>query len=186
MKFCSAFRMGQFAKLANGFRLLTIFIKRFVLHDVQSLESAFTLLVFCNYLFVIVITAIFILCSHQLLVQTHRNTFRTALYGVVLLTLRGKARQVNLFRYCWPFSYQCFSLVEASQLICVANQQTGCCMRLTLPCKRISIYPYYLIIVNLLFFNCRFIMFLLRTLLESNQVLAYVFKNIKIKHFFEM
>ena len=41
-------------------------------------------------------------------------------------------------------------------------------------------YPYYLVIIDVLFFNRSFVIFLLRAVLESNQVLAYVFKNVKM------
>ena len=58
------------------------------------------------------------------------------------LTLRGKGRQVNFFHYCWPFSCQCFCCVEISQLICIANWVTGCCVGWPLTWKRLSIDPY--------------------------------------------
>ena len=53
-------------------------------------------------------------------------------------------------------------------------------MRLAFTWKRLSIYPYYLVIINMLFFNRKLVTFILRTVLESNQVLTYVFKNVKI------
>ena len=67
---------------------------------------------------------------------------------VVVLTLRGKDRQVYLFGHCWPFLCQCFSCIETIQLICVANRVTGFYMGLTLAWKRLSIYLYYLVIIN--------------------------------------
>ena len=73
-----------------------------------------------------------------------------------------------------------FSQVETSQLICITNRVTGFYIVLTLAWKRLSIYLYYLVIMNELFFNHRFVMFLSQTVLESNQVLAYVFKNVKM------
>ena len=48
-----AFGMERFAKVVSGFRLLTIFGERFVLHYWRSPESASSycnLLVFCGYL----------------------------------------------------------------------------------------------------------------------------------------
>ena len=54
---------------------------------------------------------------------------------------------------------------------------TGFYVGLALAWKRLSIYLYYLVIINMLSFNRRFVMFLLLTVLESNQVLTDVFKN---------
>ena len=99
---------------------------------------------------------------------------------VVMLTLRSKDRRVYLFRYYWPFSCACFSCVEIIQLICVANRVTGFYVGLALAWKRLSIYLYYLVITNMLSFNRRFVMFLSRTVLQSNQALTDVFKNVKI------
>ena len=53
-------------------------------------------------------------------------------------------------------------------------------MGLMLAWKRLGIYPYYLVIINMLVFNSSFVASLLQTVLESNQVLAYVFKNVKM------
>ena len=53
-------------------------------------------------------------------------------------------------------------------------------MRLALGWKRLSIYLYYLVIVNMLSFNRRFVIVLLRTILERNQILTEVFKNVKM------
>ena len=73
-----------------------------------------------------------------------------------------------------------FSPVETSQLICIANQLIGFFMGSTLAWRRLSIYPYYQVIYNMLFFNRRFVTFLLRTVLDSKQVLVYVIKNVKM------
>ena len=54
---------------------------------------------------------------------------------------------------------------------------TGFYAGLALTWKRLSIYLYYLVIINMLSFNRRFVMFLLLTVLESNQVLTDEFKN---------
>ena len=54
---------------------------------------------------------------------------------------------------------------------------TGFYAGLALAWKRLSIYLYYLVIINMLSFNRRFVMFLLLTVLESNQVLTDEFKN---------
>ena len=53
-------------------------------------------------------------------------------------------------------------------------------MRLALGWKRLSIYLYYLVIVNMLSFNRRFVIVLLRTILERNQILTEVSKNVKM------
>ena len=132
------------------------------------------LLQFIWWLSIIVITAIFTLLSHRLLVAIHDNNFRTTLYQALRwsccatrLALKllcwlwdVKGGQVYLFRYCRPFSYQCCSCVEPRQLNCVANCVTGFCVGLILAWKGWSICPYYL------FFS--------RAVLERNQVLAYV------------
>ena len=59
----------------------------------------------------------------------------------------------------------CFSRVETSQLIYVKNRTTGFYVGLTLVWKKLNSYPYYLAIVNMLFFDCRFVI---------------CFKNVKI------
>ena len=51
---------------------------------------------------------------------------------------------------------------------------------LVLAWKRLSTYLYYLVFINMLPFNRRFLMFLLRTVLEGNQVLTVVFKRVKM------
>ena len=99
---------------------------------------------------------------------------------VAVLTLRGKDRWVYLFCYCWPFSWPCFSCVEIIQLTCVANRVTGFYVGLALAWKRLSIYLYYLVITSMLSFNGKFVIFLSRTVLESNQALIDVFKNMKM------
>ena len=66
------------------------------------------------------------------------------------------------------------------QLIWVINQVTVFYMRLALGWKRLSIYLYYLVIVNMLSFNRRFVIALLRTILERNQILTEVFKNVNM------
>ena len=99
---------------------------------------------------------------------------------VAVLNLRGKGRQVYLFCYCWSFSCQCFSRVETSQSICVMDQLISSYVGLRLAWRRLKLYPYYLVIMNMLFFNARFVTFLLRTILENDQVLAYVLKTIKM------
>ena len=57
---------------------------------------------------------------------------------------------------------------------------TGFYVRLALAWKRLSIYLFYLVFIEMLFFDRRFVMFLLRTVLKSNQDLTDVFKNVKI------
>ena len=57
---------------------------------------------------------------------------------------------------------------------------TGFYVGLVLAWKRLSTYLYYLVFINMSPFNRRFVMFLLRTVLESNQVLTDVFKNVKM------
>ena len=88
---CWLFQTERFAKVVSDLKLLTIFVERFVLHDWWSSESAST---HCNslvflWLFIIVIIAIFLRCSYQLLVRTHHNnfsaTFYWALYDLVYL-----------------------------------------------------------------------------------------------------
>ena len=118
--------------------------------------------------------AIFIHCSHQVLVQTHHNYFSATLYQLLCWLW-----EVYLFRYCWPFLCQCLSCVETIQLICIANLKTGFYVGLALAWKRLSSYLYDLVFINLSPFNCRFVMVLLRTVLESNQVSTDVFKNVK-------
>ena len=56
---------------------------------------------------------------------------------------------------------------------------TGFYVGLALAWKRLSTYLYYLVFINMSPFNRRFVMFLLRAVLESNQVLTDVFKNVK-------
>ena len=99
---------------------------------------------------------------------------------VVVLFLRGKGRRVYLFRFCWSFSCQCLSGAEIIHLTCAANRVTSFYVRLALAREMLSIYLYYLVIINMLSFNRRVVMFLLRTALESNQILTGVFKNMKI------
>ena len=94
--------------------------------------------------------------------------------------MRGKDRRVYLFCYCPPFSSQCSSNIETIQLIWVINRVTGLYMRLALGWKRLSIYLYYLVIVNMLSSNRRFVIVLLRTILERNQILTEVSKNVKM------
>ena len=51
---------------------------------------------------------------------------------------------------------------------------------LALAWKRLSTYLYFLVFINMLSFNRMFVMFLLQTVVESNQVLTDVFKYVKI------
>ena len=99
---------------------------------------------------------------------------------VIALTSIGEDKRVYLFRYCWSFSCQCSSCVETIQLICVENWVTGFYVPLALAWKRLSINLYNLVIINMLSFNHRFVIFLLQTILESNQILTNVFKNVKV------
>ena len=76
---------------------------------------------------------------------------------VVVLTLRGIDRSVYLFRYYWPFSCQCSSCVQTIQLICITNWVAGFYVGLVLVWKKLSIYLYDLVIINMLPFNRRFV-----------------------------
>ena len=100
--------------------------------------------------------------------STHCNLL--VFYGYLLLFLLlylhiaasclFELEQVYLFCYCWPFSSQCF-----------VNWMVGFCMRLALAWNRPSIYLYWLVTLNMLSSNRRFVLFLLQTVLERNQVL---------------
>ena len=57
---------------------------------------------------------------------------------------------------------------------------TGFYVGLVLAWKSLSTNLYYLVFIKMLPFNGRFVMFLLWTSLESNQVLTDVFKNVKV------
>ena len=57
---------------------------------------------------------------------------------------------------------------------------TGFCMGLALAWNRSSIYLYCQVVINMLSSNGRFVMFLQQTILERNQVLTYVFENVKM------
>ena len=57
---------------------------------------------------------------------------------------------------------------------------TGFNVGLALAWKRLCSYLYYLVFIDMLSFNRRFVMFFLRTVLESNQVLTDVLKNVKM------
>ena len=66
-------------------------------------------------------------------------------------------------------------------MICVANLVTGFfCVGLALAWRSLDTYLHYLVFINMLSFNRRFVMFLFQTVLENNQVLTYVFKNVKM------
>ena len=56
---------------------------------------------------------------------------------------------------------------------------TGFYVRLVLAWKRLSTYIYYLVFINVLPFIRRFLMFLLWTVLQSNQVLNYLNVNFR-------
>ena len=141
--------------MVNDFELLTTFAERFVLPDWWSLESVSThcnLLVFYGYLLLSLLLYLHIAasCLFEL----------TTITSVKHSTKSCKERQVYLFFYCWPFSSQCF-----------VNWMAGFCMRLALAWNRPSIYLYWLITLNMLSSNRRFVLFLLQTVLERNQVL---------------
>ena len=126
----------------------------------------------------IVTTAIFIFHSQQSLVQTHHNNFGTTLYRALRCNCCGDSvvHISLLLAFFMPVFFSCWN-----QLIdFCANQVTGFYIGLILEWKRLSIYPYYPVIINMLFFNRRFVTFLLRAILESNEVLADVFKNVKM------
>ena len=61
---------------------------------------------------------------------------------------------------------------------------TGFYVGLVLTWKRLNTYLYYLVFINIIPFNRRFLMFLLWTGLESNQVLTDAFKNVKMKKYY--
>ena len=54
------------------------------------------------------------------------------------------------------------------------------CVVLALAWKRLSTYVYFLVLINMLSFNHMFVMFLIQTVVESNQVLTDAFKYVKI------
>ena len=185
-EFCPLFETERFAKVDNNLELLTIFAKRFVLHDWWSSESASNhcnLLVFYVYLLLLLLLYLHvaaITCLFELTTVTSVQHSTEPCTEVALLTLRGKNKRVQLFRYCWPFSCQCSSCVETIQLICAANRVIGFYIELALAWKRLIIYLYYLVIINILPFNRRFAIFLFRTVLESNQILTNISKNVKM------
>ena len=134
------------------------------------------------WLFIIII-ATFIHCSHQLLVGTHHNNFSATLYWALYWSscafLRGKGRRVYLFRFCWSFHVNAFLVLKSCTWLAL-QMGDQFYVGLALAWKMLSIYLYYLVIINMLSFNRRVVMFLLRTALESNQILTDLFKNMKI------
>ena len=131
-------------------------------------------------LFIIVIIALFIRCSHQLLVRTHHNNFSATLYEALYWSSCVDFERLTYFVIVLPFSCQCFSCVKTIQLIFVANLMTGFYLGSALAWNWLSTCLYYLVFINVLPFNRTFVMFLLRTALESNQVLTDVFKNVNM------
>ena len=125
------FQAESCAKVVNELELLSVFPELFVLHDWWSSESASThcdLLISYGYLLLLLLLYLDVVCISCLFKLTTITSVQhfTELYPkVVVLTLRGKDRWVYLFRYCSPFSCQCFSCVETFQLICVANRVTA-------------------------------------------------------------
>ena len=131
LELCPLFQTERFAKVFNDLGLLTISAERFVLHDWWSSESASThcnLLVSCGYLLLLLLLDLDVVCISCLFKLTTITSVQHSTElcpKIVVLTLRGKDRWVYLFRYCSPFSCQCFSCVETFQLICVANRVTA-------------------------------------------------------------
>ena len=111
---CRAFRMG--------FGLFLQSVSSYMI-DWRSPESAST---FCNllvllWLFIIVITALFILHSHQLLVRTHHNNFRITLYRALRWSCCAdfeRLRQVGLLILLAFFMSMVFSCWNQSIDLC--------------------------------------------------------------------
>ena len=148
------FQMEGFVKVVNDLGLLTIFAECFILYDWWSSQFAPThcnLLVFYSYLLLLFLLYLYVAvfsCLLELTTITSVQHSTEPCTEVVELTLRGKDKRVYLLGYCWPFSSHCFYCVETIRLICVANRMTGFHVRLTLARKRLSIYLYYLVIIN--------------------------------------
>ena len=122
------FQTERFAKVVNHMELLTTFAERFVLHDWQSSESASThcnLLVVYGYLLLLSLY-LYVVYLFELTTITSVQHSTEACTEVVVLTFRCKDRRVYLFRYCWPFSCQYFSCVEAIHLICKSGDWFLC------------------------------------------------------------
>ena len=158
-------QMEHFARVVNGFKLLTIFAERFVLHVWWSPESASTyynLLVFYGYVLLLLLYLYVVAISYLFRLTTITSVQHSTepCIKVVVVNLRGIDRQVYLYCYCWSFSCQCFSCGETSQLICIANRVTAFYVRLMLAWEKLNIYSYYLVIINLLSSNCKFVTFL--------------------------
>ena len=128
---CPLFQAESFAKVVIDLELLSVFPELFVLHYWWSSESASThcnLLVSCGYLLLLLLLDLDVVCISCLFKLTTITSVQHSTElcpKIVVLTLRGKDRWVYLFRYCSPFSCQCFSCAETFQLICVANRVTA-------------------------------------------------------------
>ena len=155
------FQTERFPKVVNNLKLFTIFAEHFIFNNCWSFEYNSThcnLSVFYGYLFLLFLLYLYIVvisCWFKLTTITSVQHSTEPCAEVVVLTLRGKDRPVYLFYYCWPFSGQCSCCVETIQLICVTNQVTGCYVNLVLAWKRLSIYLYYIVTINMLSFNRR-------------------------------
>ena len=119
-----------------------------------------SLLLLFLYLYVVAIS-----CLFELIIITSVQHSTESCTEVLMLTLRG-----NLISLLLAFFMS----------MCVTNLMTGFSVGLALAWNRLSICLYYLVIINMLSFNRRFGMFLLRTALENNQVLTDVLKNVKM------
>ena len=163
LELCPLFQTERFAEVANKLELLTIFAEHFILHDWWSSESVSThcnLLVFYGYLLLLLLLylhVVVISCLSKLTTISSVQHSTEPCTEVVVLTLRGIDRSVYLFRYYWPFSCQCSSCVQTIQLICITNWVTGFYVGLVLVWKKLSIYLYDLVIINMLPFNRRFV-----------------------------
>ena len=148
--------------MSNNFELLTFLVERFVLHDWWSSVSASThcnLLVFYGYLLLLLLLYLYVVainCLFELVRITSVQHSTELCTEVVLLTLRSQLISLLL-----AFFMSTLSCVETIQLICVANLTTGFYVELALAWKRLSTYLYYLVFINMLFLNRRFVMFLL-------------------------
>ena len=178
---CPLFLTECFAKVGNDFELLTIFAERFVLHDWWSSESACThrnLLVFYGYLLLLLLLYLYVVaisCLFELITITLVQHSTELCTEVVVLTLRGKLISL-LLAFFMSMIFLCWD--HLIDLRCKFDDWFLCGVDVGM--ERLSIYLYYLVFINMLSFNGRFAMFLLRNVLESNQVLTDVFKNVKI------
>ena len=122
------------------------------------------------FIIIIIIIAICIRFSHELLAPTHNNNFSTTLYWALywrccadferqrqarLLISLMLVFSMSMLFLCWKLRF---------------NRVTGFYVGLALAWKRLStcLYFYYLVVINMISFNLRFVMFLLRKVLYKN------------------